>query len=276
MTIPTTLLSSGHPMPLLGLGTWPLDDHASARAVENAIGLGYRLVDTASRYENEVGVGQGIAASGVDRAELFVTTKLRGADQGYDATRDALHASLDRLGLDYVDLYLIHWPLPRLDRYVESYRAMLDLAAEGLVRSVGVSNFREHHLDRLIAETSHVPAVNQIQLSPALARTDLRRYLSERGITVEGWSPLGQEEGVLTEPVIQEIASAHGRSAGQVVLRWHVQQGIVTIPKSASAERQRSNAEIFDFALTEDDMTRIAGLDRGEDAARDSDEHEEF
>ena len=256
MTIPTTLLSSGHPMPLLGLGTWPLDDHASARAVESAIGLGYRLVDTASRYENEVGVGQGIAASGVDRAELFVTTKLRGADQGYDATRDALHASLDR--------------------YVESYRAMIDLAAEGLVRSIGVSNFREHHLDRLIAETSHVPAVNQIQLSPALARTDLRRYLTDRGITVEGWSPLGQEEGVLTEPVIQEIASAHGRSAGQVVLRWHVQQGIVTIPKSASAERQRSNAEIFDFALTEDDMARIAGLDRGEDAARDSDEHEEF
>lgn len=276
MTIPTTLLSSGHPMPLLGLGTWPLDDRASARAVESATGLGYRLVDTASRYENEVGVGQGLAASGVDRAELFVTTKLRGADQGYDATRDALHASLDRLGLDYVDLYLIHWPLPRLDRYVESYRAMIDLAAEGLVRSIGVSNFREHHLDRLIAETSHVPAVNQIQLSPALARTNLRRYLTDRGITVEGWSPLGQEEGVLTEPVIQEIAAAHGRSPGQVVLRWHVQQGIVTIPKSASPERQRSNAEIFDFALTEDDMARIAGLDRGEDAARDSDEHEEF
>ncbi|WP_336706300.1 aldo/keto reductase [Oerskovia sp. USHLN155] len=276
MTIPTTLLSSGHEMPLLGLGTWPLDDHASAKAVAGAIGLGYRLIDTASRYENEIGVGQGIAASGVDRAELFVTTKLRGDDQGYDTTRDALRGSLDRLGLDYVDLYLVHWPLPRLDGYVESYRAMIDLAAEGLIRSVGVSNFREHHLDRLIAETSHVPAVNQIQLSPALARTGLRRFLTERGITVEGWSPLGHEEGVLDEPVIQEIAATHGRTVGQVVLRWHVQQGIVTIPKSASPERQRANAEIFDFELTDDDMTQIASLDRGEDAARDSDEHEEF
>lgn len=274
--IPTITLNTGHAMPLIGLGTWPLNDDEAAAAVSLAIGQGYRLIDTAARYGNEAGVGRGIAAGGVARDELFVTTKLRGRDHGYDETRAALLRSLELLGLDYVDLFLIHWPLPRVNKYVESYRAILDLVAEGLVRSAGVSNFKAHHLQRLIDETGVIPAVDQIQLSPALPRPAIRAYLAERGIATQAWSPLGMPEGVPDAPIVAELAAKYGRTPAQIILRWHVQQGIGAIPKSADPGRQRENARVFDFALTEAEIAALAALDRGEATARDADTHEIF
>lgn len=276
LQIPTKVLNSGREMPLIGLGTWPLDDTAAVSAVSAAIEQGYRLIDTAARYENEVGVGQGIKAAGVHRAELFVTTKLRGADHGYDQTRAALQRSLERLGLDYVDLYLIHWPLPRVNKFVASYRAILDLVQEGLVRSAGVSNFKAAHIQRLIDETGVVPAVDQIQLSPALARTDLRSYLERQGVATQAWSPLGVPEQVPAAPIVARLAEQYGRTPSQIILRWHVQQGISAIPKSARPERQRENARVFDFSLDSADLAALSALDRGEGATRDSDAHEIF
>jgi 2,5-diketo-D-gluconate reductase A len=272
--IPEVDLNDGNQIPLLGFGTWPLNDDEAARAVESAIEAGYRLIDTAAKYENEVGVGRGVAASGVDRAELYVTTKLRGSEQGYESAKDALGRSLERLGLDYVDLYLIHWPLPRVDKYVDSFRAMVELKDEGLIRSVGVSNFKPLHLDRVSDETGVVPAVNQIQLSPATPRLEARAYHDKHGIRTQAWRSLGR--GLIQRPVVVELAQAHGRTPAQILLRWAVQQEIVAIPKSADPERQLSNASVFDFELGTDDMEKLAGLDRGEAAADDSDTHEEF
>src|SRR4051812_34170982 len=225
LRIPTITLNSGRALPLLGLGTWPLSDAEATEAVPAALGQGYRLVDTAARYGNEAGVGRGIAAAGLPRAELFVTTKLRGRDHGYAATKAALHRSLEMLGLDYVDLFLIHWPLPRVDKYVDSYRAILDLVVEGLVRSAGVSNFKRHHLQRLIDETGVAPAVDQIQLSPALPRATIRAYLADQGIAMQAWSPLGIPEGVPEVLLVAELAAKYGRTPAQIILRWHVQQG---------------------------------------------------
>lgn len=274
--IPTRPLAGGGTIPLVGLGTWPLDDRTAPAAVASALDLGYRLVDTAARYGNEVGVGRGIRDAGVPREELVVTTKLRGADHGRDKVRPALEGSLERLGLDHVDLYLIHWPLPRLDLYVETYEAMLELAAEGLVGAVGVSNFLPHHIERLIAATGVAPAVDQVQLSPALARTALRAWLEEHGVVPQAWSPLGREEGVPAEPVVARVAAAHGLTVEQAILRWEVQQGVVVIPKSADPARQRSNAEIFDVELTAEEIALLGALDRGDDAGADPDVHEEF
>ena len=274
--IPKDTLNTGHALPLLGLGTWPLNDDEAAEAVAAALGQGYRLVDTAARYGNEAGVGRGIAAAGVPRAALFVTTKLRGRDHGYAETKDALHRSLEALGLDYVDLFLIHWPLPRVDKYVESYRAILDLVGAGLVRSAGVSNFKRHHLQRLIDETGVAPAVDQIQLSPALPRTAIRAYLASHGIATQAWGPLGIPEGVPEAPVVAALAAKYGRTPAQIILRWHVQQGISAIPKSADPRRQRENAAVFDFALDAGEVAALAALDVGEAAARDADTHEIF
>jgi 2,5-diketo-D-gluconate reductase A len=276
LQIPTITLNTGRAMPLIGLGTWPLNDDEAAAAVSAAIGQGYRLIDTAARYGNEAGVGRGIAAAGVSRNELFVTTKLRGRDHGYDETRAALLRSLELLGLDYVDLFLIHWPLPRVDKYVESYRAILDLVGEGLVRSAGVSNFKAHHLQRLIDETGVAPAIDQIQLSPALPRKEVRQYLADHGIATQAWSPLGVPEGVLDAPIVAQLAAKYGRTPAQIILRWHVQQGISAIPKSAESGRQRENASVFDFALTADEIAVLASLDQGEARARDADTHEIF
>jgi 2,5-diketo-D-gluconate reductase A len=260
--VPTVPLNNGVAIPQLGLGTARLPDEETRRIVREALEVGYRFVDTAASYENERGVGQGIADSGLAREEVFVSTKLRGRDQGYDSAKEALRASLDRLGLDSVDLYLIHWPLPRLNRYAESWRAMEELLAEGLTRAIGVSNFLPEHLDRLAAESSTVPAVNQIECHPREPQLEQRADDARRGIVTEAWSPLANGE-LLAQPVLAEIGARHGRTPAQVVLRWHVQQGLVTFPKASSRGRLAENLDVYDFALTDEDMAGIATLADG-------------
>lgn len=279
MFIPTISIAtadSSRDLPLIGLGTYPMKGQECADAVAAAIGSGYRLIDTAAQYGNEDGVGQGVRDSGADRETLVIGTKLRGSDHGTDSVRRGLETSLSNLGLDYVDVYLIHWPNPSQGKYVDSYATMLELQAEGLVRSVGTSNFVQEQLTALYDATGVWPAVNQIQLSPMLARTQLREFMGERGIVTEAWGPLGLREKLPDEPLVKQVAEEVGRSVGQVLLRWHVQQGIVAIPKSGNPQRQRENADVFDFELSQDQMDRLAGLDRGEDAAWDSRTHEEF
>ena len=275
--IPTVTLNNGVDMPRLGLGTAGPGDEESRRRVREALGLGYRLLDTAARYGNEVGVGQGIADAGVPRDEVFVTTKLRGSDQGYDSTLTALEESLNRLGLDYVDLYLIHWPLPRLDKYAESWRAMAEMLAEGKIRAIGVSNFLPEHLDRLAAESAVVPAVNQIELHPWLPQREQRADDNRRGIVTESWSPLARGGYLLAEPVFAAIGDRYGKTPGQVILRWHVQLGLVPIPKSGNAERLRQNLEVFDFELSDSDLAEIDAVEAAQrGSGLDPRTHEEF
>jgi 2,5-diketo-D-gluconate reductase A len=274
MSIPAIPLNTGATIPQVGLGTWPLDDAQAADAVAAGIEAGYRHVDTATRYGNEAGVGEGIRRSGIDREELFVTTKLDGQFQGSDRAIDGIRAALERLGTSYVDLLLIHWPLPARDEFVSTWRTFERLHADGLARAIGVSNFKPAHLDRLIAETSVVPAVNQIQISPAITRLEQRAYDDAHGIVTQSWSPLGGGSGVrslLSEPVIVEVADRLGRTPAQVVLRWHVQQGLVVIPKSSDPARLAQNLDLFSFELSPDDMASLATLDEGPDAGVDSD-----
>ena len=233
--VPTVPLDDGVAIPQLGLGTARLPDEETRRIVREALEVGYRFVDTAASYENERGVGQGIADSGLPREEVFVSTKLRGRDQGYDSAKQARRSSLERLGLDSVDLYLVHWPLPRLDRYVESWLAMEELLAEGLTRAIGVSNFLPEHLDRLAAESSTVPAVNQIECHPREPQLEQRADDARRGIVTESWSPLANGGELLGAPVLAGIGERHGRTPAQVVLRWHVQQGLVHLPEGLVA-----------------------------------------
>ncbi|MBG0829912.1 aldo/keto reductase [Planomonospora sp. ID67723] len=256
-------LNNGVRMPRLGFGVWRVPGGEAAAAVSAALEAGYRSVDTAKLYRNEEGVGRAIRASGVPREELFVTTKLWNDDHGYDAALRAFDASMDRLGLDYLDLYLIHWPVPAQDRYVETWKALERLHAEGRVRAVGVSNFTVETLDRLLGEAGVVPAVNQIELHPMLPQAELRRYHAERGIVTEAWSPLGQGRGLLAEPVLAKLAAKHGRSPAQVVLRWHLQLGNVVIPKSVTPSRIAENIDVFGFALDPEDMAALAALDTG-------------
>lgn len=274
--VPTRALNSGYEIPLLGLGTYPMNGADGAAAMAQAISLGYRLLDTAAKYENEAAVGEAIRRGGVARPELFVTTKLRGAEHGREKVRAAVSSSLERLGLDYLDLYLIHWPLPRRGLFVESYETMLELASEGLIRSAGVSNFTPAHVAQLIDATGVPPAVDQIELSPALPRAKTRAYLDEAGVVTQAWGPLGLDHRVPDADAVTAIAGAHDVTPAQVILRWEVQQGIVAIPKSRSADRQRSNLDVFGFALTDAEMTALAALDLGEDQAVDSDQREEF
>lgn len=262
-TVPSIPLGNGVGIPQLGLGTARVPDEETRRIVREALEVGYRFVDTAASYENEAGVGQGIADSGLPRDGVFVSTKLRGREQGRESTKQALRASLDRLGLDHVDLYLVHWPLPRLDRYVDSWLAMEELLAEGLTRAIGVSNFLPHHLDRLASASSTVPAVNQIECHPQEPQLAQREDDARRGIVTESWSPLANGGELLRRPVITEIAARHGRTPAQVVLRWHVQQGLVTFPKASSRSRLVENLDVFDFALSDEDMSGIAGLAGG-------------
>jgi len=275
--VPNVPLNDGVSIPQLGLGTAGPGDEETRHRVRAALEIGYRLIDTAAKYENEVGVGRGIADAGVPREDVFVTTKLRGADQGYESTRAALDASLRRLGLDHVDLYLIHWPLPRLDLYAESWRAMEELMAEGRTRAVGVSNFLTEHLDRLASTSSVVPAVNQIELHPRLPQREQRSDDERRGIVTQSWSPLAKGGDLLAEPVLTSIADRHGRTPGQVVLRWHVQLGLVAIPKSGNAGRLRQNLDVFDFELDDGDLEQIGTLETGgRVGGQDPRTHEEF
>ncbi|WP_314612799.1 aldo/keto reductase [Streptomyces stackebrandtii] len=248
-------------MPQLGFGVWQVPDDEAATAVSTALEAGYRSIDTAAIYQNERGTGQAVAASGIPREELFVTTKLWNSEQGYDATMRAFDASLEKLGLDHVDLYLVHWPLPEKDAYVDTYRAFEKIHADGRARAIGVSNFLPEHLERLIGETSVVPAVNQIELHPQLQQTASREAHARHGIATEAWSPLGQGKGLLEVPAIVAIARKHERTPAQVVLRWHLQLGNVVIPKSVTPSRIRENIDVFDFTLDPEDLAAIAALD---------------
>jgi len=261
--IPNLELNSGHEIPQYGFGTWQIEPEDAGDAVGEALRLGYRLVDTAAVYGNEREVGGALTGSGVDREELYVTTKVWNSDHGRDATREACHESLSKLGLDYLDLYLIHWPVPSNDMYVETWQAMEELRDEGLIRSIGVCNFNEEHLDRLAAETDTVPAVNQVELHLYLQQAGLRQANAQRGILTEDWSPLA-EGRPFEEEAVKEIAEAHERTPAQIVLRWHLQLGSIVIPKSVTPERIAENLEVFDFELSEEEMARLAELDRGE------------
>ncbi|KOG43091.1 aldo/keto reductase [Streptomyces resistomycificus] len=247
-------------MPQLGFGVWQVPDDEAEQAVTTALEAGYRSIDTAAIYGNEEGTGKAIAASGLPREDVFVTTKLWNTDQGYDSTLSAFDTSLAKLGLDYVDLYLIHWPAPATDKYLDTYRAFEKLLADGRVRAVGVSNFLPQHLERLIAETSVVPAVNQIELHPHLQQQTSRDYHAEQGIATEAWSPLGQGKGLLEVPAIVAIARKHERTPAQVVLRWHLELGNVVIPKSVTPSRIKENIEVFDFSLDAEDLAAISAL----------------
>lgn len=272
MTIPTVKLNDGRDIPQIGLGTWPLDDTEAEHVVATAIGLGYRHIDTAVKYGNEAGVGAGIKAADVARDELFVTTKLDGTYQGADRAIAGLEGSLDRLGVDYVDLLLIHWPLPARDEFVSTFRTFTGLQERGLAQSIGVSNFKPEHLARVVAETGVVPAVNQVQLNPFVVRRNIREANDRLGIVTESWSPIGGDgANVLEEPVVREVAAELGRTPAQVVLRWHVQQGLVAIPKSSNPQRLAENLAVFDFELSAEHLSRIATLDQGLDAGVDSD-----
>jgi 2,5-diketo-D-gluconate reductase A len=271
MSAPTIPLNNSKTIPQIGFGTSPLNDKDVVPAVITAIEAGYRHIDTAYRYNNERGVGQGIRDSGIDRKDLFVTTKLDGVFQGNDRAIDGLDESLRRLGLDYVDLLLIHWPLPQRDEYVSTWKTFEKLVAAGKARSIGLSNFKPAHIDRLLAESTIRPAVNQIQLNPRITRPEQRAYNSEQGIVTEAWSPLGAGNDLLENSSLAAIAAKYGKTPGQVVLRWHIELGTVAIPRSANPGRIAQNIDIFDFALTNDEISAISALDTGDEPRVDSD-----
>lgn len=267
---PSLTMNDGIQIPQLGLGVYKVPDHEATRVVVDAIDLGYRHIDTAAFYDNEVGVGRGIRESGAPREDLFVATKVWHDRHGFEETLTSFDASLDKLGLDYVDLYLIHWPAPAQDRYVDTWRALERLREEGRARSIGVSNFKGHHLDRLAAETSTVPAVNQIELHPRLPQAETRAYNHAHGILTEAWSPLARGT-LLEEATLVTVAAKHGKTVAQVVLRWQLDLGNVVIPKSVHRDRLASNLEVFDFALDADDLAVIAALESGERTGKDPD-----
>jgi 2,5-diketo-D-gluconate reductase A len=264
VSIPTVPLNTGAPIPQIGLGTWPFTDDEAADAVVAAAEAGYRHFDTATRYGNEAGVAEGMRRTGVPRDELFVTTKLDGEFQGGDRAIGGLEAALERMKLDYVDLLLMHWPLPSRGQFVSTWKTFEQLHSDGRARAIGVSNFKPAHLEVLLGEVSIVPAVNQIEISPFAPREDHVAYGAKHGIVTQSYSPLGgQDTSALRDaPELVPIAEAHGRSVAQVVLRWHVQRGLVPLPKSANPARMAENADVFGFELTPDDMAAIARLER--------------
>jgi 2,5-diketo-D-gluconate reductase A len=260
MRQPFIALNDGSEIPQIGLGTYQAAADRTASMVETALGIGYRHIDTAMIYRNEAGVGAGLRASGVPREDVFITTKLWNTDQGGASARAAFDTSLDLLKLDYVDLYLIHWPVPARDRYVESWETLIELREEGRVRAIGVSNFLPDHIDRLIEATGVVPAVNQIECHPAFQQVSARVENAKRKVAVQAWSPLGQGE-LLGNIVLKALAEKHDRTVAQIILRWHVQNDLIVIPKTVNEHRMRENLDILAFALDADDMTKIATLD---------------
>jgi 2,5-diketo-D-gluconate reductase A len=260
--IPAITLNNGVRMPQLGFGVFQVSDDDTTAAVSLALAAGYRSIDTAAIYGNEAGTGHAIGESGIDRAELFITSKLWVADLGYDATLAAFEASLEKLGLEYLDLYLIHWPAPATDLYLESWHALEQLLADGRVRAIGVSNFLPEHLQKVIDLGGTVPAINQIELHPALQQRDIAAFNTAHGIVTEAWSPLAQG-AVLADPAVVAIAGSRGVSPAQVILRWHLQQGRIIIPKSVTPERIRENLDVFGFDLTADELSVIDALERG-------------
>ncbi|MGZ4447025.1 MAG: aldo/keto reductase [Nocardioides sp.] len=266
MTVPTITLHDQTTIPQLGFGVYQVPPEETAATVTTALEVGYRHLDTAQMYQNEQGVGEAIAASGIARDELYVTTKLNNGFHRPDDARRAFDESLDRLGLDHVDLFLIHWPLPTLydGDYVSTWRTLAELQASGRTRSIGVSNFQPAHLDRIIEETGVVPVVNQVEVHPYFANEETRAASIRHGVEVEAWSPIAQGK-VLDDETIGAIAAAHGKTPSQVTLRWHVERGDIVFPKSMREERMRENFDIFDFTLTTDEVAAISGLDRGED-----------
>ncbi|MCP8938333.1 aldo/keto reductase [Alsobacter sp. SYSU M60028] len=260
MTIPRLVFNDGHSIPQLGFGVWQVPPQDTARAVREALAVGYRSIDTAAGYENEAGVGEAVRDSGLRRDEIFVTTKLKSTEHGYDNALRAFDASMNELKLEQVDLYLIHWPKPHLGLYVETWKAFVRLREEGRAISIGVSNFTPEHLDRIVGETGVAPALNQIELHPRFQQHALREANARHGVLTESWSPLGR--GRLHEnATLAEIGRRHGKSWAQVVLRWHIDNGFIVIPRSVNPARVRENFEVFDFRLDADDMARIAALD---------------
>jgi len=268
---PLITLADGNRIPQLGLGVYKVEDATAARIVEGAIDAGYRHVDTAKLYFNEAGVGAGVRAAGVPRDEIFVTTKVWNDDQGYDETLRAFDASLALLGMDYVDLYLIHWPAPKQDRYVDTWRALEAIKRDGRARSIGVSNFNAPHLEKLLANSQESPVINQVEVQPWLQQRALRDFDAAHGIVTEAWSPLARGRAI-GDPTLEAIGAKHGKSSAQVVLRWHIEQGLVVIPKSNSIERIRENSRVFDFELDDSDLAAIAGLETGERTGSNPDE----
>lgn len=255
-------LHNGHQIPQVGLGVFQVDDDVCERVVSDALEVGYRHIDTAMIYRNEAAVGRAIASSGIPRDELFVTTKLWNSDQGTDTARAAFDTSLELLGLDYVDLYLIHWPAPQRDTYVESWAVLEQVHHEGLAHSIGVSNFQPEHLQRVLDSGSIVPVINQVELHPAFQQRTVRAFQEPLGIVTQAWGPLGQGKYEVAElPGLAEIASRHGRSLQQIILRWHLQEGVVVFPKTVRKERLIENLSVFDFELSAEEMAQMAAMD---------------
>jgi 2,5-diketo-D-gluconate reductase A len=266
MAAPSITLNDGNAMPQVGLGVYQTPPEDTERAVATALEAGYRHVDTAAAYGNERGVGQAVSKSGLARDDVFITTKLWNADQGYDSTLAAFDASMKRLGLsssdDYLDLYLIHWPIPSDNTFVDTFKAFANLRDQGRIRSIGVSNFEPEHLRIVVDATGIVPAVNQIELHPLLQQEELREVHAQMGIATEAWSPLGQGS-LLENPKVTAVADAHGKTPAQVLIRWHIQLGNIVIPKSVTPERIVSNFDVFDFELSEQDMASVSSLGDG-------------
>ncbi|MFB4259114.1 aldo/keto reductase [Shouchella clausii] len=257
-------LNNGVNMPQLGFGVWQVPDEEATPAVAKALEVGYTSIDTAMIYKNEAGVGKAIKESGIDREKLFITTKVWNADQGYEQTLKAFDASLERLGLDYIDLYLIHWPTPHYDQYIETYKALEKLYSDGRVRAIGVCNFDIEHLERLLDECDVMPVLNQVECHPYFAQNELKDFCAKHNIYVEAWSPLDQGGEVLTDEVVEKIAKAHGKTTAQVVLRWHLQNNTIVIPKSVTPSRIEENFDLFDFELSNEEMDAINRLDRNQ------------
>ena len=272
----TTTLNNGVKMPWLGLGVFLVKDGEEVvNSVKTALEVGYRSIDTAAIYRNEEGVGKAIAESNVPREDLFITTKVWNADQGYEATLEAFEVSMDKLGLDYLDLYLIHWPLPSQGKYVETWKALEKLYKDGRVRAIGVSNFKVHHLEEIIANCEITPMVNQVEYHPRFNQRELHEFCKKHGIQLEAWSPLMQG-GLLEEPTLVEIAKKYNKSTAQVIIRWDIQTGVVTIPKSTKAHRIAENADVFDFELTQEDMDKINALNQDQRQFADPDEFDKI